>query len=159
MRRVLTGRASGAFTLTEFLLALSVLVLASVLLFSVLGRMRRGAQREKLGADLRGLAAAFEKYHVENGRWPGSPEKAAQMIEALLPEAPPFGGHYGWVPPGARGRPAMIELTAYSPDFPLTLSAADLREIDRLVDDGDLAAGRFRTAFNGWPVYLVEASP
>ena len=71
MRRVLTGRASGAFTLTEFLLALSVLVLASVLLFSVLGRMRRGAQREKLGADLRGLAAAFEKYHVENGRREG----------------------------------------------------------------------------------------
>jgi len=27
-----------------------------------------------------------------------------------------------------------------------------------LIDDANLATGRFRTGFNGWPVYLLEAA-
>jgi len=50
-----------------------------------------------------------------------------------------------------------VTLTAFSPSFPLTLVESDLIYIDRKIDDGNLATGRFRTGFNGWPVYLVEA--
>ena len=65
----------------------------------------------------------------------------------------PFGGNYGW---DSRG---LVVLTAFSPSFPLTLTRADLLEIDRRIDDGDLATGRFRTGFNGWPVYQIEDKP
>ncbi len=160
MKRVRNGHHSPAFTLTEALLALLVILLAGVLLFSVLGRVRRSAQREQFGADLRAIAAEFEKHHSASGRWPAAPEEVSRLINESWPEGSPFGGHYGWVPPDSRtGRPGMIQLTAFAPDFPLTLSRADLMEIDRLIDDGDLATGRFRTAFNGWPVYLVGTSP
>ncbi|MBI2498294.1 MAG: hypothetical protein HYV75_10425 [Opitutae bacterium] len=58
---------------------------------------------------------------------------------------------------GWNGRGA-VTLTAFAPDLPLTLDNTDLLYIDGQVDDGNLATGRFRTGFNGWPVYLVEAA-
>ena len=58
-------------------------------------------------------------------------------------------------PGGGRG---VVTLTAFVPQFPLTLTRADLQRIDRLIDDANLATGRFRTGFNGWPVYLLEAA-
>ena len=77
-----------------------------------------------------------------------------------------FGGNYGWVPPdtangsgeaeGAKsGGNGAIVVTAFTPSFPLVLSAADLAYIDAKLDDGNLKTGRFRTGFNGWPVLLV----
>jgi hypothetical protein len=90
-------------------------------------------------------------------------------IEDLLKDtnwrkASPFGGSYGWVAPdpvsppadgSGRGQSGAIVLTAFAPSFPLTLSRRDLLYIDARIDDGNLATGRFRTGFNGWPVYLV----
>jgi type II secretory pathway pseudopilin PulG len=157
MKRVRVGHDTRAFTMLEAMLALLVIVLAGALLVGVLARVRHAARCEQLGTELRALAADFEKYHSTYGRWPETPAKAAELIDDSWPDGSPFGGHYGWVPPEADGRPGRIELTAYIPDFPLTLSRADLLEIDRQIDNGDLTTGRLRTAFNGWPVYLVEA--
>jgi len=56
-------------------------------------------------------------------------------------------------------RPGMIAVTAFSPGPPLTLSEDDLRYIDRKLDDGNLATGRFRTGFNRWPIYLIGPRP
>ena len=63
------------------------------------------------------------------------------------------------MPPQAVGSPGRITLTAFSPHFPLTLTRSDLLALDRQIDDGDLTTGRFRTGFNGWPVYLVRDKP
>lgn len=100
----------------------------------------------------------------------------------------PFGGAYDWIPPQApppRAAPpppdpnapaqlataavkpppakpprdGMIVVTAFSPGSPLTLTEEDMRAIDRALDDGNLATGRFRAGFNGWPTYLVRARP
>ncbi len=51
--------------------------------------------------------------------------------------------------------PGTIAVTAFSPAQPLTLTEDDLRAIDREIDDGNLTTGKFRTGFNGWPIYLV----
>ena len=53
----------------------------------------------------------------------------------------------------------VIAITAFPPSPALTLSLADLREIDRALDDGNLATGKFRLGFNGWPVLTVRARP
>ena len=52
-----------------------------------------------------------------------------------------------------------IAITAFSPKAPLALTSKDLLYIDSKLDDGNLATGRFRTGFNGWPVYRVGPSP
>jgi len=99
---------------------------------------------------------------------------------------PPFGGTFEWqLPPrpapiveDLSEKPAVdatgvvnpnpsstadaggiIAITAFSPKAPLALTAKDLLYIDGKLDDGNLATGRFRTGFNGWPVYQVGPGP
>lgn len=156
-----TERLRGArgLALVELLLILLVLTLAGALLFTALGRVRHGVRLEKFGAELQAYAAALEEARAERGRWPATAEEAgSRLVAGGWRDGSDFGGEYGWVPPAA-GRPGMITLTAYAPGFPLELTRADLLALDRQIDDGDLATGRFRTGFNGWPVWLVADRP
>ena len=154
------GRCGGrGLVLVELLLILLVLVLAMVLLFMGLGRIRHQARLKQLGADMQAFTKVFEQARAESGRWPATAAEAGPRLrDDRWAKGSDFGGEYGWVPPGA-GRTGMITLTAFSPNFPLALTRADLLAIDRGIDDGDLATGRFRTGFNGWPVYLVGGTP
>jgi type II secretory pathway pseudopilin PulG len=143
----------------EVLLILLVVGLAGALLFTALGRIRHGARLEQFGAELQAHAATIEQARAERGRWPATAEEAGpRLMDGGWMDGSDFGGEYGWVPPAA-GRPGMITLTAFAPGFPLELTRADLLALDRKLDDGDLATGRFRTGFNGWPVWLVADQP
>ena len=161
MARGRGGHRPRGFTLVEVLLVLLILVLAGALLFTGLGRVRRGQRAERFIADLQEISAAFQAYHAKHGAWPPSSSGEVTMprgMENVLGETnwaggSPFGGSYGW-----DGRGGVV-LTAFSPSFPLTLTRAELVELDRRIDDGDLATGRFRTGFNGWPVYQIEDKP
>jgi len=165
--RVLTrqpGRGGGGgrrgLVLVELLLILLILVLAVVLLFMGLGRVRHQARLERLGTEMQAFAQVFAQARAENGRWPATAAEAGPRLrDGRWEDGSPLGGEYGWMPPGAAGRPGLITLTAFSPHFPLELTRADLLALDRGIDDGDLATGRFRTGFNGWPVYLVGGNP
>lgn len=146
--------------LVELLLILLVLVLAVVLLSMGLGRVRHQARLEQLGVEMQAFAKVFEQARTESGRWPVTAVEAGpRLLDGRWEDGSPCGGEYGWVPPGAAGRPGLITLTAFSPNFPLELTRADLLALDRRIDDGNLATGRFRTGFNGWPVYLVGGNP
>ena len=161
MDRGRAGPCSPGFTLAEVLLVLLILVLAGVLLLAVLGRVRQQQSSERFIADLQKFSAAFQDYHRQHGVWPASTSRAValprgmedRLVETNWASGSPFGGHYGW---DSRG---LVGLTAFSPEFPLQLTRADMLELDRRIDDGDLATGRFRTGLNGWPVYLAEDKP
>lgn len=156
-----TARSRGArgLVLVEGLLVLLVLALAGALLFTILGRVRHGVRLEKFGAEFRAHAAVIEQARAERGRWPATAEEAGpRLMDGGWMDGSDFGGEFGWVPPAA-GRPGMITLTAFAPGFPLELTRSDLLTLDRQLDDGDLATGRFRTGFNGWPVWLVADQP
>lgn len=110
------------------------------------------------------------------------------LADTAWPAGPPFGGTYDWIPPlvppppppppppdpnaPARpadvvtkppvktpARPGLITVTAFSPAPPLALTDEDMRYIDQKLDDGNLATGRFRAGFNGWPSYAVDPAP
>jgi type II secretory pathway pseudopilin PulG len=145
----------------EVMMVLLVLVLAGVLLFTALGRVRYQRNAGRLIADLQAFATVFQTYHRQSRAWPASTngenrlprELETALEETHWDEGSPFGGSYGWDSRGA------VVLTAYAPAFPLKLTRAEFLAIDRQMDDGDLATGRLRTGFNGWPVYFVGGKP
>jgi type II secretory pathway pseudopilin PulG len=170
------ARRSGGFALVEVGLALLILALATGLVLTLAGRGRQRSNCDKYVRDLRVFSAAFERYYQQHGTWPPSSEAGVALPPDLTValkdtgwfEDSPLGGDYGWVAPdpaggavgpgvGWGGRGA-VTLTAFSPRFPLTLDRSDLLYIDGQMDDGNLTTGRFRTGFNGWPVFLVEAA-
>lgn len=152
-------RDGRGLVLVEGLLILLVIGLAGALLFTIMGRIRHGVRLERFGAELRAHAAVIAQARAERGRWPASAAEAGpRLMAGGWLDGSDFGGEFGWVPPAA-GRPGMITLTAFAPGFPLELTRADLLTLDRQIDDGDLATGRFRTGFNGWPVWLVADQP
>lgn len=153
------GRPPG-FVLVEMLLGLVVVVLAAVLVFSVLGRLRHRARVHAVAATLRAAATAVESFRSETGRWPATTTEAGSRLpDGTWPPPPSLGGEYGWMPPAGPGRSGLVTLTAFAPRAPLDLTRDDLLALDRRIDDGNLASGRLRKGFNGWPVYLVEEQP
>ena len=164
------------FTILEAGLGMLILLLGVVLALMMTQKIQHRARCDELITDLRAISAAFQSYHQQQATWPAASSGGVAPphgLESLLKETnwlkgTPFGGSYGWVPPDPSPEPSReadrgwagsgtITLTAFSPSFPLTLSRADLVYIDAQIDDGNLATGRFRTGFNGWPIFLVKA--
>lgn len=160
-------------------LALLAVLLAAYIAITEVRKFQRRAQRDRFATEVRELAAVFEKHHAQKGSWPAATHAEARVpkgMEAALAntrwqDGPPFGGNYDWIPPaaaategkeeGAEKKPASggwIAVTAFVPTPALPLTRADLLAIDRQIDDGNLTTGRFRTGFNGWPVYQVTSS-
>lgn len=166
------------FSLVEGVLGLVIAGLLVVLAVTALQRNRHRAALDNLANDLRGFATAFQDYRRKQPVWPPAAVGESPVprgMEAALKDTTwtqvtPVGGRYDWAPPVAGeasgespapnwdGRGAIL-ITAFSPSFPLELSAADLAYLDAKIDDGNLATGRFRTGFNGWPVLLVGEQP
>jgi type II secretory pathway pseudopilin PulG len=171
-------RRAGGFTLVEAGLLLVAVAMAGYIAASEVRKSGHRAQRDQFIAELRTLAAAFENHREQKGAWPPAtnPDIRTPLgMELALAgtrwlAGPPFGGNYEWMPPAqmaadrkdaAKGAApgGYIAVTAFSPSPPLALTPEDLRYIDAKLDDGNLATGRFRTGFNGWPLYLVEPAP
>lgn len=171
----------GGYIMLKLGLALLAVVLGAYIAATEVRKYRQGSQRDRFVGEVQALAAAFAKFHEQKGSWPAATHGEARIpkgMESALAgtrwlAGPPFGGNYDWIPPAAAPAPApteataegvekkpdpggMIAITAFSPAPPLPLSRADLLALDRKLDDGNLATGRFRTGFNGWPVYLVS---
>jgi type II secretory pathway pseudopilin PulG len=153
------GRSRRGLVLVEIMLFLVVIALAILLAILVFSRVRHNARLAEFGAQLQACAAAIETSRAERGRWPATADEAGPaLLAAGWDDGPKVGGEFGWIPP-ASGRPGLITVRAFVPAPAIDATRADLRAVDRAIDDGELAAGRFRTGFNGWPVYQVADNP
>ena len=176
-RRNSTGVAwrSRGFARLEMALGLLIVGFGTVLILTLAGRLQQRRACDDYIRDVRAFSAALADYYQQHKTWlpaMGGDAVPPPEIEEVLKgtswaKGSPFGGDYGWVPPGGAagsgaepgwGGRGAVTLTAFSPGFPLKLAQADLLYIDRQIDDGNLATGRFRTGFNGWPVFLVGAA-
>jgi hypothetical protein len=149
--------------LFELALAIVVFALAIWLIVDVVGWFQQQRRNARLIEELRAIEVVFETSPPMTASRVGAapPRVPAALEEALKStrwyEGSAVGGTFEWVPPGELGgERGAIGVTAFAPAFPLGLSRADLLAIDRELDDGDLATGRFRTGFNGWPVYRLN---
>lgn len=108
-------------------------------------RARQRSQNTKFINALRVATDAITLYAVENGRYPADVNRgvvptgmATYLDQSFDWTAPtPIGGRWDWDfdRPGAKAAVAVVQSTA---------SLEQLREIDRMYDDGDLATGRFQ---------------
>lgn len=167
---------------SDLLLIAVVALLGLAAAGSAVKRYRHTQALRHFVQDLTYADAAFQSYLREHGKAPPDsdvgvvPPGMAPYLSKLDWTAPTaVGGAYRWVniplaaapagDPSATGNGSAnppvgtIAITVFGASPPLMLSPADLMEIDRLLDDGNLATGKFRTGFNGWPVLTVEAAP
>ncbi|MBM3852405.1 MAG: hypothetical protein FJ399_04530 [Verrucomicrobia bacterium] len=86
---------------------------------------------------------------------PGGVPADAAPETLLAPPAPDPSPQVVKPPPPPPDSTPMIVVTAYAPELPLRITAEHLRYIDQKLDDGNLATGRFRVGFNGWPVFRI----
>jgi hypothetical protein len=70
----------------------------------------------------------------------------------------PIGGLYSWDPnstqQGERYRAVIVIATADG--HPVSSESAQLLDLDRRVDDGDLDAGNFRLGYRNYPIFVLE---
>lgn len=163
----------GGFARLDMVLSVSAFVLATGLGLLLLGQFQQRRRCDHLIAELREFSAVFQNsIQPDSGLVAGGDDTALPAaIEGRLRatnwfKGSPFGGNYGWVaeyparlPDRKRPGTGAIALTAFAPSFPLSLTPSELQYIDATLDDGNLAGGRFRTGFNGWPVYFVGEKP
>jgi type II secretory pathway pseudopilin PulG len=156
----------GGFSLTGLSLALAAVSIGAAV---TIPRMQQRHFRERAAstqADLTSFAAAFRAQANAQGEWPAGDGAAgavpAGMSDALEPKRwqtrTPLGGRYAWdtnSPQRGRRYRAAIVIVPVGDDR-ATTDARPLRELDRLIDDGNLASGNLVLGFQNQPVFVLE---
>ena len=149
------ARRRAAFTLVEILIVVIVLgVLASI----VVPRFASAATDSEtavVAKNLRQFATQFVLFHARTGAYPADESPGvmpAPMVGLIDPatwsQGRPAGGQWDW-DHGQFGVTAGVSV--FQPQY----TAAQMTEVDRLLDDGDPATGRFRARANGY-IYVVQ---
>lgn len=156
---------SRAFTIVQVMVSMSV---ASMVVAVCVPKVKKSELQSRatiVVADLRTFASAFEAYVHERGNWPEEsnagetpPEMADRLGSTAWRRVTPIGGQYNWesnqMHGGIRYR-AVISISETAA-APLPVNEELLREIDKLMDDGNLNTGLFRTGVNFDPIYIVQ---
>ncbi len=154
-----------------------LLVVAVVLLALVAGAVALHRQNQQ--KIITQVARDFTRFKTEFQDYLGKTASPSDhpVADTEAPRKPPFRSTFQWSAPTPAGgiyrwehienstaapsiRPALrARITAFAPHQNFTLSTADLTEIDRQIDDGNLVTGAFRTGFAGWPELTIRARP
>lgn len=154
-----------AFTIVQVLVSMSV---GSIVLAVCVPKVKKSELQSRatiIVSDIRTFTSAFEGYAQEKGAWPPEadpgtmpPAMADRLGSTAWLRATPIGGQYNWdsdqLHGGTRYR-AVISISETGAS-PLPLNEEMLKEIDRLMDDGNLDTGHFRTGVNFDPIYIVQ---
>ena len=150
-------RQAGArgFTLLELLVVTSIIGILLAIALHVYHQQKNRARVAAVASELRSFATSFYAYGAEHGDFPNDADLALPAgMEKLIPvgrweHETKLGGFFDWEGPDAYpyagialvNSPASVEL---------------LQMLDRMLDDGDLAAGRFRISTGGRPTYILQ---
>ncbi len=146
-------RAQG-FTLVEIMVVVMIIALLASLAIPAFQKVRRNTMNNMFANDLRQMRAAAEMCLTEQGSLPpdGFPGSFPQALEPYLPlgiadRPTPIGGMWDW---DYEQFGFKAGISVYSPK----VDAGQMKEIDRIVDDGDLGTGNFRARSQGY-IYVI----
>lgn len=159
------GYSAAGFSLVEIMIVVTIISLLGTLAVPYAKRYQLASRATVVASDLRTFAAAFEAYAQENGGFPaesGPGEMPAGMAERLGTTAwlrpSPIGGQYNWennqMHGGVRYKAAIC--ISESSTVPLEVNGDLLQAIDKIIDDGDLTTGSFRTGVNNDALFIIQ---
>lgn len=132
------------FTLVEIMIVVAIIGLLAAMAIPAFQRVQRRSQNSRFVSDLRIFTQAFETYSLENGSWP--PNVGPGLVPAGLSGAlqvsvwtktTVVGGNWNY-DRNINGIAVAVSVSGG------TIDQARMREIDALIDDGDLNTGHFQ---------------
>ena len=146
------------FTLIEVVMVVTIIGLLAAFIVPAAKLALRSRQNAQAASKLRQAVAAFELYHSENGSYPAdknpgeTPDGMADYFAVLQitnwwNSATELGGNWDW----DNGYHFKYSVSISAP----TKSADQLTEFDKLIDDGNLATGKFRQSGTQYH-YILE---
>lgn len=146
-------------------IGLFALAVGSVLFAPLARRLAIERRATTTAGQLRAFSASFQAHAHDRGDWPtmGRPGEIPPGMQERLAATPwsnatPIGGRYRWIrrsPQQGQRFEAAITITGID-GSPVSDDRALLEEIDRQIDDGELATGRFRLGFRNQPLLVLE---
>ncbi len=154
MKRRAYGRLG--FTLMEIMIVVMIIGLLAAIAIPGVTRARQRAQNTRFIADLNVSVRAFEQYAIETGIYP--PETAPAVIPDGMND---YLSKMNWVGPNSVGGSWDWDFEQHgfragvSSFVGANLADARMVEIDKMIDDGELASGSFRRHDQGY-ISIIE---
>ncbi|WP_221028958.1 type II secretion system protein [Actomonas aquatica] len=153
--RILPHSQTRAFTLVEIMIAVVIIGLLAAVALPAFTRVTQKTEHTTLVNDLRTFSSAFEQYSLENGLWPADANAGVippGMASYLKSDAWTLtaAGNIQWdweVATPMFNAAIVLSNCSYADDR--------LRQLDAMLDDGDLTTGIFFKD-GGTPVYVLE---
>lgn len=151
------------FTLIELMMVVSIIGLLAVIAIPHMRRARMRAQDSAFINDLRVISdSVLEQYAITTGNYPedSNVREEPSGVADYKPrwfdwtEQTPIGGYWDWDRAATRGEEVHGCYAGLSVIEPQRTSIQML-DIDKRIDDGVLASGRFRGHTNGY-IYVLE---
>jgi prepilin-type N-terminal cleavage/methylation domain-containing protein len=139
-----SGWTCRGFTLVEIMVVVVIIGLLAAMALPAFQRVKQSAVSKRYINDARQVRDAAERYALENGNFP--PNGIAALHPSLQGYVPaslfnaastPLGGIWDW-------DYQQDGFTASISVYQFTVSDAQLTDIDRTIDDGNLSTGLFR---------------
>jgi prepilin-type N-terminal cleavage/methylation domain-containing protein len=132
-------RTAAAFTLVEIMIVVVIIGLLAAIAVPAFRKIRERSLASRYANDFKQFESAFQRYSFENGSWPAPaaggviPTGMAGYLPASYTTTSPMAGNYLW------SGPSSNIVLRHS-----TATDSVMRQVDELLDDGNLATGEFR---------------
>jgi prepilin-type N-terminal cleavage/methylation domain-containing protein len=143
------------FTLVELMVVVAVIGLLAAIALPAFAKVRSSSQNSCFVASLRTAKGAFVQYSFEHGRYPPDvtpgivpPGMADYLGSFAWTQPTSLGGQWDW-DDGQFGFRAGVSV--YQPSAPIE----QMKKIDQMIDDGNLASGGFQARSAGY-ISVIE---
>jgi len=142
------------FTLVEIMIVVVIIGLLAAMAVPAFQRIRRNVQNKTFANDLRQIRGAADQYIMEYSAYPedGFPGSLPVGLAEYLPSGfgarnTPVGGQWDW---DFQQFGCTAGISVYQP----MADAAQMQELDALIDDGDISEGSFHARSDGY-IYVI----
>jgi general secretion pathway protein G len=148
-------RGQAGFTLTELMIVVAIIGLLATIAIPSFAHARERSLDVRFAADLRVAKDAFTEYAADHGKYPPDalpsvvPQGMADYLRRMDWTSPnTLGGQWDW-------DNAQFGFKAGVSVYRPTASIGQMIKVDKLIDDGNLATGDFRSRSDGY-IGIIE---